>query len=215
MKYDTPVKALGMCLVESDRFSKRQGWGYVQVQGSTFPGREHWASIDLTNLEEYDKPLEVRDGTLRQFDPAAKVVWKGELGEWLDNMSELLHDHLYWSVFRHFTDEEPLMQDHLTREDIEPGEMPVRFNEDPAIVKALSRLWKWEGELSLMDLKEGMSDIRFCVKCESNQFHDSARVLALGPGGAQGVVVWVCEKHPVADGDLTYELTEKGIEVFY
>jgi hypothetical protein len=138
-KYDTPVKALGMCLIESDRFSKSQGWGFVQVRGSTYPGREHWASVDLTNLEDYDEPLKVRDGTMRQFDTAAEVVWKGELDDWLDDMSELLHDQLNWWVYRDFTDEEPLLQGHHVREDIEPGEMPVRFNEDPAIVLAMSR----------------------------------------------------------------------------
>ena len=123
MRYDTPAKASGMCLIESRQFSTRQGWGYVQVQGSTYPGREHWASVDLTHLEDYDVPLEVRDGTLRQFNPAARVVWKGKLDDWLDDMAELLNDHLNWSVFKHFADEEPLMLGHLVREDIEPGEM--------------------------------------------------------------------------------------------
>lgn len=64
-----------------------------------------------------------------------------------------------------------------------------------------------------MDLKEGMSDVRLCARCGSNQFHDSKKVLALGQGGAQGVVVWVCEYHPIVDGDLTYKLTEKGIDI--
>lgn len=137
MRYDTPVKALGMCLIESDRFSTREGWGYVQVKGSTYPGREHWASVDLTHLEESDVPLDVRDGTLRQFDPSAKVVWKGELDNWLDDMAELLHDQLDWWVFKHFADEEPVMLGHLVREDIEPGEMPIRFNEDPKVLAAL------------------------------------------------------------------------------
>ena len=138
-KYETPVKALGMCLIESDRFSKKMGWAFVQVQGANYPGREHWASINLTNLDDYELPLEVRDGTMRQFDPAAEVGWKGGLDDWLDDMSELLNDHLNWWVYRDYADEEPILLGHLVREDIEPGEMPIRFNEDPAIVVAMSR----------------------------------------------------------------------------
>jgi hypothetical protein len=64
-----------------------------------------------------------------------------------------------------------------------------------------------------MDLREGMADVRHCVKCETNTFHDSQRVLALGPAGAQGVVLWVCEYHPVVDFELTYKLTEEEIEI--
>jgi hypothetical protein len=118
MKYDTPIKAFGMCAIESTRWSdKYPGWGLVRVQGLTFPGREHWASVDLTNLDESELPLEVRDGTMRQFNPAAEVVWKGELDDWLDDMSELLHDHLRYEIHR-LGDADPLYWDELIREDM-------------------------------------------------------------------------------------------------
>lgn len=138
-KYDTPIKALGMCAIESTRWSsENQGWGLVRVTGLTYPGREHWASVDLTHLEDYDELLEVRDGTMRQFNPAAEIIWRGELDEWLDDMSELLHDHLRYEVYQ-LGGDDPVMQGDLVREDIEPEEMPIRFNEDPAIVVAMTR----------------------------------------------------------------------------
>jgi hypothetical protein len=67
--------------------------------------------------------------------------------------------------------------------------------------------------VSEMGLTEGLSDVRGCVDCSTNTFHDSKSVLALGPGGAQRIVVWVCEHHPIADCEVTYELTDRGISV--
>jgi hypothetical protein len=119
MTYDTPVKALGMCLIESDRFSTRQGWGYVQVRGSTYPGREHWASAKLPDGDMADASIEVRDGTLRQFNPEARVVWKGDLEDWLDDMSDYLNDSLRWAIFKNFQDEQALCWGEINRDDLE------------------------------------------------------------------------------------------------
>ena len=123
MKYETQTEALGMCLIESDRFSKRMGWGYVQVTGWNFPSREHWASVKLPADDIAHASMEVRDGTLRQFNPAAKVVWKGELEDWLDDMSDHLNDSLSWAIFKNFQDEQALCWGEVIRDDLdEDGE---------------------------------------------------------------------------------------------
>lgn len=119
--YDSPYKALGMCLISATTFSERNGWGLIRVTGRTYPKREHWASIevndDLTNMQ-------VVDATMRQFDQDAPVVFRGTDAEWLDLMCEYLVDGLDYEIhLTHDTQSEPHYTDCWSRDEIEPGEM--------------------------------------------------------------------------------------------
>lgn len=123
--YRDPREALGMCAINSIEFSsKTRGWGLVRVTGLTYPGREHWASLFILrpNLSE----TLVRDGTIRQFSATVPALWKGSLDDWLDDMSELLNDHLRYECFDNPVTREPVYADEWIREDIEPGPMPER-----------------------------------------------------------------------------------------
>jgi hypothetical protein len=120
--YADPLDALGMCAISATEFSSTHtGWGLVRVTGLTYPGREHWASLfaapsDLSTAM-------VRDGTMRQFSTGKPALWKGSLDDWLDDMSELLVDHLRYECFETAGTREAFYVDEWVREDVEPGEM--------------------------------------------------------------------------------------------
>jgi hypothetical protein len=118
--YSDPTEALGMCLISAEAFSTAKGWGLVQVTGLTYPGREHWASVSVDG-EEWT----VRDGTMRQFSPDVPCPWLGELDDWLDDMSELLNDHLRFECFIDSRDRAAFVGEWV-REDITPGQMVRR-----------------------------------------------------------------------------------------
>lgn len=123
--YTDPREALGMCAINATEFSSRvRGWGLVRVTGLTYPGREHWASLFV--LREDLSDAVVRDGTIRQFTTKTRALWKGSLDDWLDDMSELLCDHLLYECFADPATREPMFTDNWIREDIEPGPMPLR-----------------------------------------------------------------------------------------
>lgn len=122
--YTDPGEALGMCAITSTEFSSRvRGWGLVRVTGLTYPGREHWASL-FPGVREDLSDAFVRDGTLRQFSPTVRALWKGSLDDWLDDVSELLCDYLHYECFADPLTREPFFVDDWIREDIEPGPMP-------------------------------------------------------------------------------------------
>lgn len=119
--YTDPTKAWGMCLITACEFSNQRGWGLVQVNGLTYPRREHWASIQF---DEELTQTSVVDLTMRQFDAERPARWEGTLDDWLDDMTECLVDNVTYAVYRsHDDQEDPVYTDFWIREDIEPGEM--------------------------------------------------------------------------------------------
>jgi len=122
MRYSEPLHALGQCAIESVRFSKaNKDWGLIRVNGVTYPGREHWASIFMDG-KDMDEAA-VRDGTMRQFSATSKVIWSGIMDDWLDDITELLNDHLDYEVFENVSVGHPCYSDRYIREDITPGVM--------------------------------------------------------------------------------------------
>jgi hypothetical protein len=110
-----------MCAISAVEFSSRvTGWGLVRVIGLTYPGREHWASLFA---DENLTDTIVRDGTLRQFSEHAPALWKGSLDDWLDDVSEMLNDHLHYECFSDAVTRDPFHVDEWVREDIDPGPM--------------------------------------------------------------------------------------------
>jgi len=121
--YKDPQEARGMCCINATEFSSSmRGWGLVRITGLTYPGREHWGSLFVLSDDLSDSM--VRDGTMRQFDPSAAAPWKGSLDDWLDRMSELLNDHLFYECFADPVTRDSVYSDSWVREDIEPGPMP-------------------------------------------------------------------------------------------
>lgn len=122
--YQDPYKAAGMCLIASTAYAAVNGWGLVRVTGMTYPGREHWACL---RHDSFTLPIpRVHDATMRQFSATAPAPWQGTLDDWLDDMSELLNDHLRYECFTAPGDRHPMFTDEWVREDIEPGPMPPR-----------------------------------------------------------------------------------------
>jgi len=121
--YDSPVKALGMCMISSVHYSKAHSWGLIRVTGATYGHREHWASIEV-NEDLTD--MRVVDHTLRQFNAFAPLPFDGTDADWLDLMCEYLVDGLEYEIY--LTDEadldDPHYTDHWSLEEIEPGPMP-------------------------------------------------------------------------------------------
>jgi hypothetical protein len=119
--YKDPLDALGMCAINAIEFSSSmRGWGLVRVTGLTYPGREHWASLFVLT-DDLSETI-VRDGTMRQFNAEAPAPWKGTLDDWLDDMTELLKDHLCYECFADPATREALYEDYWIREDIVPGD---------------------------------------------------------------------------------------------
>lgn len=125
-----PAAASGRCLLETQaRVAEIRDHGgmalYLQVTGLHYPGREHWAVLLPDDPSE---PTEGRvvDLTARQFDPAARSPWEGDLDDWLDDACEWLQDGLLYAIYDHFSDEEPIMLDRWVREDVLPGPMLFR-----------------------------------------------------------------------------------------
>lgn len=119
--FEDPMEALGMCLITAEDFSIKNSWGLICVRGLNYRGREHWASCRFTADDLSDAV--VRDGTLRQFSMDAPPLWEGELDDWLDDVTELLNDHLLYAVYASLDREAPFYEDVYIREDIEPGNM--------------------------------------------------------------------------------------------
>lgn len=120
--YKDPLMARGMCAINATEFSSSmRGWGLVRVTGLTYPGREHWASLCI--LRDDLSETIVRDGTMRQFNPTVPAPWKGNLDDWLDDMSEHLNDWLRYECFQDPVTHEVVFTDQWIREDIEPGEV--------------------------------------------------------------------------------------------
>ena len=118
-----PIDALGMCLIDSSAYAERKSCGLVRVRGLTYPGREHWAALHITDdgLGDALATATVRDGTMRQFSATAPVVFTGSLDDWLDDMTELLCDHLYVELYVSHDDRtDPFHAETFIREDIEP-----------------------------------------------------------------------------------------------
>lgn len=119
---EDPLEALGQCLSLSSCFSALNGWGLVRVTGMNYPKREHWASCRFAADDLSDAV--VRDGTIRQFSATVPALWEGGLDDWLDDLSELLNDHLLYEVYEDQLRLDAVLVDSWVREDIEPGPMP-------------------------------------------------------------------------------------------
>jgi len=121
--YETPQKALGMCMISSAKVSEENGWGMIRITGATYGGREHWASIEV-NEDLTD--MKVVDHTLRQFREDAPYPFEGSDAEWLDLMCELIVDGLEYEIYLDHEPnlDEPHYIDYWSREEIEPGPMP-------------------------------------------------------------------------------------------
>jgi hypothetical protein len=48
-------------------------------------------------------------------------------------------------------------------------------------------------------------DVRWCKACESQSFHQTKSVMVYSPGGAQRMLMWSCEKHPLDDVMTVHE----------
>lgn len=128
--HSDPKLAWGRCAIEAHAYSGQHQWGLVRLTGITYPGREHWASLNV--IDEETLICEVRDGTMRQFSPNAPQLFEGSLDDWLDDCCELMRDHIHYEMYRSLSDPEPFYQDDWVREDIEPGDsLPHPWSEEP------------------------------------------------------------------------------------